>query len=249
MLNSQESIMKKFPCITYLLLMILFILIGCAGNAHKHQEFNTIKTEITSIAIMPPDIEYFERNPVVTRPNTFYIKDISHNIVEAIQNGFTDNAIEVHPIFASGSELDQDLTSSLIEVMQSYKESCESFHSSGGKILNMVLNPRAKQFAITAKTNFLLFVRGKGYGRLSGENRSDVVYSGMLGTASQWDGLMLDMALFDANIGEIIWFNYNKEYQSQYQPLVPESVQELCNLLLKDLIKLGEPEAENTAGK
>jgi hypothetical protein len=198
---------------------------------------------------MPPDIEYFERNPVVTRPNTFFIKDISHNIVEAIQNGFIDNAIEVHPIFASGSELDQDLTSSLIRVMQSYKTNCESFHNSGGNDLNIVLNPRAKQFAIPAKTNFLLFIRGKGYGRLSGEDRSDVVYSGMLGTASQWDGLILDIALFDANIGEIIWFNYNKEYQSQYQPLIPESVQELCNLLLKDLIKLGEPEEDVSAGK
>lgn len=241
--------MKTSPWFTILLFLSLFILISCAGNVHKHQDFNTIKTEITSIAIMPPDIEYFERNPVVTRPNTFFINDISHNIVEAIQKGFVNNEIEVHPIFASGSELDQDLTSSLIEVMQSYKTSCESFHNSGGKDLNLVLNPRAKQFAIPAKTNFLLFIRGKGYGRLSSETRSDVVYSGMLGTASQWDRLMLDIALFDANIGEIIWFNYNKEYQSQYQPLVAESVQELCDLLLKDLIKLGELEEANTAGK
>lgn len=241
--------MKKFSQFTYPLIVSSYILISCAGNVYKHQDFNTIKTEITAIAIMPPDIEYFERNPVVTRPNPIYINDISQNVVKAIQNGFANSTIEVHPIFDSGSELDQNLTSSLRKIMQGYQTGCESFHNTGEKDIGMVLDPDIKQFITSAKTNFLIFIRGKGYGKLSGDERSDVVYSGMLGTASQWDGLMLDIALVDANTGEILWFNYNKEYQSQYRPLVMASVQELCDKLLNDLIKLGKPDENITTGK
>lgn len=240
--------MKHFFQLILLILLGSYFLISCAGNVRKHQEFDTIKTEITSIAIMPPDIEYFERNPVVIRPNPIYINDISHNIVEAIQNGFANSTIEVHPIFNSGSELNKNLTISLRKVMQSYQIGCEFFHNNGERDISMILDPAVKQFIAPAKTNFLLFVRGKGYGKLSGDDRSDVVYSGMLGTASQWDGLMLDIGLFDANTGGMIWFNYNKEYQSRYQPLVLESVQELCNNLLNGLFKLGSPEEKAKAG-
>lgn len=241
--------MKNFSRFTLFVLIGLYFLISCAGNVHKQEDFNTIKTEITSIAIMPPDIQYFERNPVVIKPNPFYINDVSHNVVEAIQKGFANSTIEVYPIFDSGTELDVDLTSSLRKVLHGYKSSCESFHNSGEKDIRMDIDPEIKQFVSPAKTNFLLFIHGKGYGKLSGEERSDVVYSGMLGTASQWDGLILDIALVDASTGDILWFNYNKEYQSQYQPLVLESVQELCDKLLNDLYKLGALEGDSTEVK
>lgn len=238
--------MKNFSRFTFLVLIGLYFLISCAGNVQKHQDFNTIKTEITSIAIMPPSIEYFERNPVVIRPNPFYINDVSHNVVEAIQKSFANSTIEVHPIFDSGTELDVNVSSNLRKVLQSYKSSCESFHNNGEKDMRMVLDSEVKQFVSPAKTNFLLFIHGKGYGKLSGEDRNDVVYSGMLGTESQWDGLILDLALVDASSGEMLWFNYNKEYQSQYQPLVLESVQELCDKLLNNLSKLGALEGEDS---
>ncbi|NIT58883.1 MAG: hypothetical protein GWN00_22465 [Aliifodinibius sp.] len=238
--------MKKFLRLLYLSSFIFYLLIGCTSNVLTHQEFDAVKADITSIAVMPPDIEYFERNPVVTRPNPEYITIISKNVVRAIRTGFKGGTIEVHTLSSSRMDLTKDLATALRKVMQSYRQACEIIHNTGASEVGVVLDSEVKQLSDIVETNYLLFVRGKGYGKLSGEDRSDVVHSGMLGTASQWDGLMLDVALVDANTGDILWFNYNKEYQSQYQPLVLKSVQELCNLLLNDLIKLGAPEEDKT---
>lgn len=236
--------MKKSILRLYCLAFIIYFLTGCTNKALTNKDFNTHKSEIASIAIMPPDIEYFERNPVVTRPNPEYITLVSENVVQAIKNGFTGGTIEIHTLSDDQHNLNQDLSLSLQKVMQSYSQGCEAIRRDGDDKFGFVLDAEAKHLGNYANTNYLLLIHGKGFGRLTSEDQNDVVQAGMLGTASQWDGLLLEIALVDASTAEMLWFNYNKEYQSQYQPLAIESVQELCDRLLNDLYKLAEPEKE-----
>ncbi len=49
----------------------------------------------------------------------------------------------------------------------------------------------------------------------------------------QWYGLQMEIALVDAASNKVIWYNYNDERDSNYNPLEKERVKDLCLKLLK----------------
>jgi hypothetical protein len=49
----------------------------------------------------------------------------------------------------------------------------------------------------------------------------------------QWSGLEIEIALVNATTHEVLWYNYNKRQESQYDPLNEKRVKDLCMQLLE----------------
>jgi len=49
----------------------------------------------------------------------------------------------------------------------------------------------------------------------------------------QWNGLQLQISLVDAKTMEVLWYNYNKEKDSEYDPFKKNEVKDLCLKLMK----------------
>jgi len=137
---------------------------------------------------------------------------------------------------------DQELALDLTNTLKRYSDACDEIVKSKKKNLETKMNPKIGQFADMADANYIILIKGLGFGSSGGAIARDAVinvaslmlFGGM--SISQYDGLILEIAIVDANSSEIIYFNRNLESKSKYLPLSKGSCKKLLYQLLDEKV-------------
>jgi len=227
--------MSNFKSIASLLFVIL--LTSCTSSVWVHKDFETIKDNVETITIMPPQFEYFERLAGSTEPKPERIPEVVDNVQTALNEVLTEGGFTVMPSVLTDILLkeNQELALCLTRSQKKSSAICDSIGRLKIKKETYTMDPEIGVFADRANANYLLFNRGIAYGTSGGAKTKDValaVLAGLLGghgtvSSAQWEGLILEFLLVDATTTEAIWYNGNKK-MVELNPFDLEAVKRLC---------------------
>ncbi|MBN1637726.1 MAG: hypothetical protein JW866_02075 [Ignavibacteriales bacterium] len=225
-----------------LIVITIVIICSCTLTVRMDKDFEQERNKINKITVLPPRFEFFERGATLNESKPEYLPQINEYIVDAINYSLSSANFNVVPNDISDEVLEQNQEMALI-LSRSYDEYLkllDKIDDSDKNNLSLSLNPDIGIFADYTDAEHLVFVVGSGYISSEGAKVKDVglsCLSGLLfgtGQHSQWSGMHLFIAVVNANSSKIIWFNKNTRGASDYDPLNPNDVLDLCRWLLKE---------------
>lgn len=229
------------------LLLILFTIVllsGCSQTVWVSKNFDTIKSEIDTLAIILPHVKYFEKigeTENVKRGHCIFVSiNVANILAEIINDGkFLSQTVAV--------QIDSNLIHNWIP--RYYLDSIEKYdnlnnsihlHQNGGN--TFPITTELKLLLDEIDTKYLLFVHGHAFGTSIETMEFDILqaqthailYDQAFSYDYQWNGLKLHLYIIDKNSGEIVWYRANSNGDNKYNPLRNDEIKDLClNLLEK----------------
>jgi hypothetical protein len=224
-------------------LFLLILLTSCA-NVWVHKDFDSMKGNIQTITIMPPQIEYYERSAASTEPKPERNSEVIDNVQTCINEVLVEHGYTVKPAELTDSVLidNQDLALLFTRTQKEISAICDSIDRLNLKKETYKINPEIGVFADRADVDHLLFSHGKAYGTTGGAKATDIALAalasafGMYASTSKWEGLFLELVLVDANRAETIWYSGFTKME-EINPFNHWQVKAWCKKLLEQKLE------------
>jgi hypothetical protein len=236
-LTSREIV--KLNSDKFFLLLAAFVLIsGCSQTLWISRDFDSIKTGIDTIPIILPHISYYEKSGEVNKLLLGRTLFVSSNVAEILKETIDEG------IFISKSTIilnDSMVTSQwlpryFLSSIKKYAKIDDSIQASdnGGK--TFPITPELKLLVDQVNTRYFIFINGTAFGTQEDSKQYDIqqaqtfelFYDSNFSYEYQWYGLQLHIYLVEKESNEIIWDNYNKSRDTNYDPLNNNDIKELC---------------------
>jgi hypothetical protein len=196
------------------------------------------------VAVIFPQIEYFERRGKVLRPHPEENFVVSHNVSEAIKEiiGQGNALLPSARLIEDSVIASRDTVDCLSRSMKKYNLIRDSLRASADEERSFTLIPELRSLGARTHTDYFVIVVGKAFETPEKSKQDDMLqldsfslfYDHPFEYAYQWCGLKIEIALVDARSTEVVWYNYNKEKDSNYSPFEKERVKDLCRKLMND---------------
>ncbi len=235
--------MRRAPAL--LLLVLLVAASGCTSTVRTSERFEAEKDAIAAMAVMPPRVAHRLRTAAatVTEADAEAQAAVNAAVHEAFENVLDGTSVRLAPLALSDSAVaaDPDLALTLTRAQESFEEAADVLAETKEKVLSVEVDPEVGYFADMADSDYLLFVRGESWGSTTAAARDiavGVASALLFGGAAitQQKGLVLQVALVNANTAEVVWFNRNVPQDSNFNPADVGSVERLSRDLLKPLL-------------
>jgi hypothetical protein len=225
------------------LLLAVATLARCTTTLRTSESFDQERASIEAIAVMPPEVSYQLRTATLSEMSPETAVEVNAVVQQALENVLAESRFAVAPLVLTDSLLaaDADLALGLTRARESFGLAADSLRATKHKVLTLTVDPEVGQFADQADADYLLFARGASFGSSTGASARDAVVAVasllLFGGAgiSQQKGIVLELALVNANTAEVVWYNRNKPGQTSFDPLDVDSIERLCTALLKPL--------------
>lgn len=232
--------MKNYKVL--LILLVASILLNCTSTRKLHEDWDKKRTDIKTVTILPPQMEFIIQTATLNEPKPEFNDTLSFTVEAALTQLLRDYNFEVGDAVISDSILmaDQELARDLTNTFKKFAEIASEIVKENPKYLDKKMNPEIGQFADRAAANYIFLIKGVGFGASGGAVAKDIaigvvtaVLFGSVGVR-QYDGLILEIAIVDANTAEVIFYNRNTE--SDYMPLEQKDCRKLLARLLKEKV-------------
>ncbi len=222
---------------TSIFLFVLILLTSCTSTVWVHRDFDSMRDNLKTISVMPPQAAYFQRKTGSTDPEPEHNFEVSNNVQAALREVLEEKGFIVKPAGLTDSILinDEDLALCLARSLRRFHGICDTLGKLKIKKKTYKMNPGIGVFAEQADADYLLFSRGVAFTTSEGGKIKDAVLTSILnpGRFVQYEGLTLELLLIDANLAEAIWYNTNWP-NSRCDPFSLNDIKDLCNDLLKN---------------
>ncbi len=214
-------------------LVVLTVVIGftagCASNVRMAGGFKSERSRIKSIAVVPPDIDFYVRGYDRQKAAPEFGSNVAVNVQDALVQLLGNQGIRTVSRARTDSLFQSDLwlRGQLQDAHESFSRSSSAISDNVSDNVSFVLVADLEPFANIVRADYVLMVRGHGY-------IGTRAFQNLLGKNA--NGLFLEIALLDPATSKILWFNRNIQNQSGCEPLQRGSVEELCQKLLRRLL-------------
>jgi hypothetical protein len=199
--------------------------------------------EIDTISVLFPEVEYAEKDSKIEKSKTGYNVYISRNIADILKelidggNFLSKHVTILYEPSMSRQSLPEYYENAIIKFNQ-IRDSLELFRN---KNRIFPINTALRKLLNKTNTRYFLYVTGLAFGTseatkqyyMAQKQLFQQLYQNTLVHNYQWWGLQLQLVLLDAKSGRILWYNYNKENDSNYNPLNKDDIRRLCLELLQ----------------
>jgi hypothetical protein len=226
----------------FVMLFLMTVLSGCRPTLLIQKNLNSIEQPIDTISILFPEIEYSEKSGDVKKIESAHSVFVSNNVVEIIKSIIDSGYfISKFAIIVSDSLLISKWAHNQFSSSKNkYNHMRDSLRTSryGKKTVPLVSDLR--YLVDKAHTRYFIYITGISYGTSEETKRYDVqqeetfklFYDRPFVYEHKWYGLQLQIVLADSRSNEILWYSYNDERDSNYDPLDKGRVNDLCSKLL-----------------
>ncbi len=218
-------------------LFFVILLTSCSSAVWVHRDFESMRDNVKTISVMPPQAAYFQRKAGSTDPEPEHNFEVSNNVQTALKEVLEEKGFIVKPAGLTDSILinNEDLGLCFIRSLKRFHEICDTLGNLRIKKETYKMNPEIGVFAERADADYLLFSRGVAFRTSEGGKIKDAVLTSILnpGRFVQFEGLTLELLLIDANLAEAIWYNTNWP-NSSCDSFSLKDIKDLCNKLLKN---------------
>jgi hypothetical protein len=223
-------------CKNSLPLVLIFLLTSCGRPVWVKEDFEAIRYNVKTISVMPPQTECYERMAGGTEPNPELNSKVSRRLKNALNKVLEEEGFVMKDANLSDSILikNQDLALSFTRLQTRFDAICDSIGKLKIKKETYKTDPEIGMFADHTGADYLLFSRGKAYKSSEASKEMEALSFIRFGTPMQLsEGLILELALFDANTAEAIWYNGNLE-AAGLDPLRVLELMKHCKNLLNE---------------
>lgn len=199
--------------------------------------------EIDTVSVLFPEIEYAEKDSKIEKSKTGYNVLISRNVAdilkELIDGG--DFISKYSKILYDPSMSSQAVPSYYENAILKFNMVRDSLEAFRNEKKMFPINQSLRKLLNKTNTRYFLYVTGLAFGTseatkqyyMAQKQMFQQLYQNTLVHNYQWWGLQLQLVLVDAGTGQILWYSYNKENNSNYNPLNKEDIRKLCLKLLQ----------------
>ncbi len=229
--------------LTFQFFLTLFFLIVSSCTNFIHKDFHNIKSTINTIAIVSPQIDFYDKVKDDLYPKPEHNSTISENIATVIGNILNEKRIfnKANLIPIKTNLVEVELRKNTIKPTKNLKAILDSLKiniDNGNTAI-----PQLGFFAEKVSVDCIMLIRGQAYRvddmttykDIANKQAFQLLYDNPLYYEYQWCGLELEIALVDAKTTEVIWFNFNKKSKSKYDPFNNESTKDLCEDILEKM--------------
>jgi len=230
----------------YKLIAILFaaaLLSGCTHTLWINNNYESIKPNIDKVVIIFPEIEFSEKigdSKEIRSPHSVFVsRNVAETVKEIIDEG---NFAPKHAaIFCDTLLVGKWIQNRFSGASVKYKQMRDAMNQSKDNKIILPSNDELKSLIKKANSDYVVIITGHGYGTSEQTKQHDILqleafdllFDHAFPYDCQWSGLQLQISLVDAKTMEILWYNYNKEKDSEYDPFKKNEVKDLCLKLMK----------------
>jgi hypothetical protein len=233
MKKDYSGLKRQIYSMLFFLTLFLLNISSCTNFIHK--DFYKIQSTIHTIAIVSPQIEFYEKVG-----EEFYLKPennsiVSNNIAQVIKNVVNEKSIFNNATLIPVNTIlvEVELRKNSIKPTKTLKAILDSLKTNINNGNTSI--PQLNFFDEKVNVDCIMLIRGKAYRVVDMSTYKDIankqafqlLYDNPLYYEYQWVGLELEIALVDPKTTEVIWFNYNKVSKSKYDPFNNESIKDL----------------------
>lgn len=227
---------------SFLLIAVVYLFSGCSKTVWIQKDFAATAPVLDTVSIIFPQIEYAERNGEKMKTKSGHSYYVSKQVAEVLKEQI-DSGIFI--VRNANIVFDSILTikwmrNNFADSKRLHKQMLDSLKSTMGETRTIPLIPELQQAVDLIHTRYYLLVTGYSFGTNETTKRFDLIqqqtfeqlYDHAFAQENDWFGLTLQITLIDSRTNEILWYSYNKEQESRYDPLDRERVKDLCLGLL-----------------
>ena len=198
-----------------------------------------------TVSILFPEIEYSEKDSKIEKSKTGYNVLISRNVADVLKE-LIDNGNFVPKyakILYAPSMSNQSMPGYYENAIIKFGQIHDSLETYKEEKRMFPINPGLRNLLNKTNSKYFLYVTGLAFGTseatkqyyLAQKQLFQQLYYSTLAYNYQMHGLHLQIVLVNAGSGQILWYSYNKENNSNYNPLDKNDIRRLClKLLLSD---------------
>jgi hypothetical protein len=226
-----------------LLFLLTTLLSGCTQGLWLTNNFNAIKSDIDTVSIILPHVEYTIINGETRTTNNAYGMFISINVAAVLKEVIAEgNFISKSAINMCDTTIINDwLSQNFINSTKNYHHIVDSLRRSKNEERIFPLTPELQLLVDQVKSRHFIFVEGVAFGTTEDSKRFDLLqaetfklfYDRPYIYDFQWSGLQLRILLIETKSKKVLWSNYNTNKDSKYNPLKNQGIKDLCTKLLK----------------
>lgn len=229
-------------------ILTLCLFVQCS-YPKKRKSVDPRLSGITSVAILPPDVDMVEATFTGKERKPQHKDKVSKNVEDALRLAMEYGGLDVKSTGLTHASLveNQDLAFGLTKARRSFAAAIDiinaqtggDIESEEGRFVRIPVDPEIGHFADLAQADYLLMVRGRGFKSSDTKSLVDFVRNLKSGKSNgrQSSGLTLEVGIIDASTAELIWFNRNTSEESDYNPLDARDVDNLCKALLQYVLE------------
>jgi hypothetical protein len=223
--------------------LCLLSLSSCTRTLWVQKGFDSRKTDIDTVTIIFPQIEYSVKYGEVKRAITGYSLFVSRNVGEVLKELVDEGDFgpKSATLLDDSLIIDRWLDSYFSTSMEEFREMWDSTQRSRSGERILPLTPEIRSTVDEVKTRYFIFVTGLAYGTYEGTKQYDLAeaeffrlfYGRPFIYDYQWEGLQVQIFLVDRESDEVVWYNQNKDTDSRYNPLEKKDIRNLCLKLMR----------------
>jgi hypothetical protein len=228
-------------------LLVMFftaaLLSSCSQTLWINKNLNSIKPNINKVTIIFPEIEFREKTGEATEIKPAHSVFVSKTVAEAFKETIDEgNFIPKYAITYCDTPLvGKWIQNHFSTASVKYKQMKDSVRLSQNSTKIIPVNQELRSLLDKANSDYVMIITGLAYGTSNQTKQHDILqlqtfellYDHAFPYNYQWSGLELQISLVDAKSMEVLWYNYNDENASKYNPFKKEDVKDLCLKLLK----------------
>ncbi|MBN1398806.1 MAG: hypothetical protein JXA06_12310 [Bacteroidetes bacterium] len=221
---------------------IAALLSGCSQTLWISDNFKSAKPNIDNAVIIFPELEFTEREGDTKQIRTPHSVFVSKTAAEAVKEIINEGNFTVKKadVYCDTLLVGKWIRNQFSEAKNKYTQMRDAVKQSKDKKI-LPASDELKSLISKANSDYIIVITGLAYGTSEQGKRDDIqqletfdlLYDHAFPYDYQWNGLQLQISLIDARTMEILWYNYNKEGNSNYDPFNKDEVKNLCSKLMK----------------
>ncbi|MBI2094707.1 MAG: hypothetical protein HYT89_00885 [Candidatus Omnitrophica bacterium] len=241
----SESLFKT----AVVVLSVSVFLSGCA-SVKIHPEFNERHPRMKNLVLLPPDVRAYEITfNAGSKPLDELTASMEKLSAETVKTVVEEKGYELTPLSLSQKDLDSNpgLKDAFFELKTLYDQAIKDMQAGKKKSFTYDVGASGNYFAEKHGANAILYVREVG-SRLSSGMTGAKVASATLsiatalltgvaigGPGQPQYGLLVETAVIDADLGDILWYNIKEAHDNFTNPADQKTLTKFVKDVLKPL--------------
>ena len=245
-MNSKSLKIMSQISLAPLLACALF-LGGCATTVKVHPDFAKRHEHMQRIAVMPPDVEAYEITfNAGPKPLADLKELVESKSLQNINTAFKQKGYEVTNVAITSDKLEKDpqLKEAWFDIQTLYKQALKDIQANKKTSFTYEIGSGPNYFADKEKVNAIILTRQSGtklsqgmIGAQLAQNIASIATSLLVGVSAggggqPWWTLDTQIAVVDAESGDILWYNLDRTIDDYTKPKDEKVIHDHINKIL-----------------
>ncbi len=229
-------------CRPVVILFVVIFVSGCSQSSWVQKDLSSVKQQIDTVNVIFPQIEYVWKSTVETNNSNLSL-EVSRNFAEVLSKVIESERSLSKPtkLLYFPKKVEEWSNTLSLGKRKEYVRLNSFFNTTSEGKTVFEFGNEMDSLIFTTNAKYLLFVTGVAFETdlavkhedIQQRERFKLFFDSPMDYQNQWNGVQVEMAIVNAITHEVVWYNYNKVEDSNYNPRKKNEIKSLCSKLLE----------------